>query len=74
MENALPAHLNLSLKRPILRPPAHCKYYYIDLDSRDWYRTASDKVSPKPTSFVYRISTPDLSAIKVHTVCGDRVF
>ena len=52
MENALPAHLNLSLKRPNLRPPAHCKYYLIDLDSRDWYRTAPDKVSPKPAGFV----------------------
>ena len=43
MEIALPAHLNLSLKRPILRPPTHCKYYYIDLASRDWYRTAQTK-------------------------------
>jgi hypothetical protein len=40
VENALPAYLNLSLKRPILRPLTQCKYYYIDLHSRDWYRTA----------------------------------
>jgi hypothetical protein len=52
VETALPAHLNLSLKRSILRPLTHCKYYYIDLYGRDWYRTAPDKVSPKPTSFV----------------------